>query len=136
MPLSGTINTRLQSRKRGGRPTRHKENASEQVLRQFEVGKKEMPQWNNEEDKKIFLQLQKYNLIHLTPEGIIKLTTKGVEALKKDVDNYLYLERYQQRLERESFRRTTEEKLILFVIIPMIFFLTVLYVSFQILRQS
>ena len=100
-------------------------NCSEKMLRHFEVGRKTLPDFDNEEAEKTFLQLQKYNLIQLTPQGVVVITWKGREALKTDVRKYLFLERYEQRLIKKSMRSNSERKWIIFAVIPIIVLLTI-----------
>lgn len=86
-------------------------NLSEQMLRQFQDGIKQLPEFKTEEEEKIFLQLQKYNLIHITTEGFFRITRKGQEALKGNVENYLFLESFEEKLIKDSFKKTQSRKL-------------------------
>lgn len=65
-------------------------NLPEQILRQFQNGLKTLPNFENEQEEKIFLQLQKYNLLYLTSKGVFKITRKGEQALKGDVENHIF----------------------------------------------
>ena len=95
-------------------------NSCKLMIKQFEKGRKVLPEFQNEEEEKLFLQLQKYNLIHLTPQGVLVITRKGREALKTDVEKYLYLERYEQRLIKDSMRTSLASKWLFFAVIPII----------------
>lgn len=64
-------------------------NLPHNILLQFQYGLKEQPNFKNQQEKNIFLQLQKYNLLYVTPEGIFTLTRKGEAALKTDVEKHL-----------------------------------------------
>ena len=101
-------------------------NLPEQILRQFQNGLKHLPDFKNEEEEKIFLQLQKYNLLFITPEGSIKTTRKGQDILKGNVEKHLSLERFEERLIKDTFRKTSEQKIILFVVLPVIVLLVIL----------
>lgn len=109
-----------------------KENLEEKLLQQFESGMKNIPCFEKEKEKKIFLQLQKYNLIHVNKEGVFIITKKGKEALKFGVEKLLVMERFEERLIKDSFSRGTERKWIFFAIIPLIILLSLFMLFLQI----
>ena len=106
-------------------------NLSEQVLLKFQNEPREVPIFENEQEKKIFLQLQKYNLLYVTAEGTLRITSKGRQALKGDVEKYISLERFEQRLIKDSLTKNLEQKLILFAVVPVIILLATLLVVAQ-----
>lgn len=101
-----------------------RKNLQDQILRLFQNGVKELPEFKNQE-KKIFLQLQKYNLIHATPAGIFQLTRKGEEALKGDVEKYILMEKLEERLIKDSFKERRMQRIIFFVLVPIILILVI-----------
>lgn len=103
-------------------------NLPEQMLRQFQKGLNHLPDFQNEEEEKVFLQLQKYNLLYVTPEGRFKTTRKGQEILKGNVEKHLSLQRFEEKLMKDSFSKSTEQKIVLFAILPVITLLAVLLV--------
>ncbi|SDL29638.1 hypothetical protein SAMN04488034_103106 [Salinimicrobium catena] len=111
-----------------------KENVKEHVLRIFQDKVCSMPQLNSEKEIKIFLQLQKYNLIYVTPEGAITITKKGKAALKFGVEKYIVLERFEEKLLKDAMNREIERKWIYFAAIPLILILSIglLYLQLEI----
>lgn len=108
-------------------------NLPEQILLQFQLGVKELPEFKKKE-KKIFLQLQKYNLLYATPEGIFKLTKKGEEALKGDVEKHIILERFEEKLIKDSFKEIRMQKIIFFILIPLILLMVIALIIFSVLQ--
>ncbi|MGM0932948.1 MAG: hypothetical protein ACQEWD_05845 [Bacteroidota bacterium] len=102
------------------------QNLPEKILRQFQNGLNHLPDFKNEEEEKIFLQLQKYNLLYVTAGGRFKITKRGQEALKGNVEKHLSLERFEERLIKDSFKKSSEQKILLFVILPVIILLVIL----------
>lgn len=107
-------------------------NLPEQILRQFQNGIKNLPDFENQQEEKIFLQLQKYNLLYVTPEGIFRITKKGEKALKGDVEKYITLERFEERLVKDSLKKSVEQKIILFAVVPIIILLVIALIIFQV----
>lgn len=105
------------------------ENLEEQVLLKFKNGLEKVPVFENKNEQKIFLQLQKYNLIYVTTDGIFTLSKKGKEALKYGVDEFLVLERFEERLIKDSLTRGIERKWLYFAIIPIILILSCWMIS-------
>lgn len=101
----------------------------EEMLRKFAGSMSEFPKFKNAYEEKIFLQLQKYNLIYVTVEGVFKLTKKGEEALRTDVQKFISLERFEERLVKDSLRRNIERKWLYFAVIPLIVLLAILLVT-------
>ncbi|MCM8569365.1 hypothetical protein NE848_08240 [Gramella jeungdoensis] len=97
-----------------------KDNIEEEVLLKFQKGQIKAPILENENEKKIFLQLQKYSLIYMTPEGVWVVSQKGKNALKYGVQKFLTLERFEERIVKKSMSRETERKWIFFAVIPLI----------------
>lgn len=97
-----------------------KEKLEESVLQKFQNGIHILPAFEDENEKKIFLQLQKYNLIYMTPEGLFVISKRGKEALEYGVEKFLALERFEKRLLKDSMTRETERKWIFFAVIPLI----------------
>lgn len=104
---------------------------AQNVLRKFERETANLPEFENEKEEKMFLQLQKYNLLYVTAKGMFKITRKGEEALKGDVEKFLQLERFEEKMIKESLRRSTERKWMVFAIIPLIAIMTILLVLLQ-----
>ena len=102
------------------------------MLLKFADGINEIPEFRSTHEEKIFLQLQKYNLIYVTPDGIFKTTQKGQEALKTDVCKFISLERFEERLVKDSLHREIEKKWLYFAVVPLIILLTLLVVFTQI----
>lgn len=100
-------------------------------LLQFQKGLKDLPAFKSEKEKNIFLQLQKYNLIYMTPEGVFVISRRGNEALKYGVKKFLTLERFEERLLKDSLTRETERKWIFFAIIPIIILLSIGLIYFK-----
>lgn len=109
------------------------ENLAEEILRKFQVGKQELPDFKSDAERKIFLQHQRYNLIHLTPEGEIKITRKGEKALNYGVEKFLTREKLKERLIIDALYRKNEQKWIYFVIIPVLLILCFLLVFMNII---
>lgn len=108
-----------------------KEKLEESVLQKFKNGVHSLPSFEDENEKKIFLQLQKYNLIYTTPEGLFVITKRGKDALAYGVEKFLALERFEERLIKDSMSRGTERKWIFFAIIPLILILSFGLLYFQ-----
>ncbi|MEG9328466.1 hypothetical protein V6B16_11020 [Salinimicrobium catena] len=102
-----------------------KENVEEHVLRIFQDKVLALPQFNSEKEKKIFLQLQQYNLIYITPEGAITITKKGKAALNFGVEKFIVLERFEEKLLKDAMNREVERKWIYFAVIPFILILSI-----------
>lgn len=102
------------------------QNLPQQILRQFQNGLNHLPDFKNEEEEKIFLQLQKYNLLYVTPGGQFKITKRGQEALKGNIEKHLSLERFEERLIRDSFKKSSEQKILLLVVLPVIILIVIL----------
>lgn len=107
-------------------------NPEREMLLKFSDGLKEIPSFENSQEEKIFLQLQKYNLIYVTPDGIFKTTKKGVEAIQTDVKEFITLERFEERLVKDSLRREIERKWLYFAVVPLILLLTLILIFSQI----
>ncbi len=101
-----------------------KDSLEEEVLFKFKNGPMKVPTFENENEKKVFLQFQKYSLIYMTPDGNWTISKRGKEALKFGVEKFLALERFEERLVKESLNRETERKWIFFAIIPLILVLS------------
>lgn len=101
-----------------------KDNLEEDVLLKFQTGLMRPPVFENENEKKLFLQFQKYNLIYMNPDGDWTISQRGKEAIKYGVKKFLSLERFEERLVKKSMSRETERKWIFFAIIPLIVILS------------
>ena len=86
--------------------------SQDKMLKSFNVGR-DMPNLETEEEKKLFLQLQRYNLIEVNPEGKFIITKRGNDALSFGVEKYLSLEKYEKRLITDAFRTRTAGKWLL-----------------------
>lgn len=93
-------------------------------LLKFQKEEIKTPTFYHKEEKKIFLQLQKYSLIYMTPEGIWTISKRGKEALSYGVKKFLTLERFEEKLIKDSFTRNVERKWIYFAVIPLILLLS------------
>ncbi|MFD0977098.1 hypothetical protein [Salinimicrobium gaetbulicola] len=99
-------------------------NLEREVLLKFENGIEDIPHFRSTAEEKIFLQLQKYNLIYATPRGVFIISQKGREALRSDVKKFISLERFEERLVKDSLRREIEKKWLYFAVVPLIILLT------------
>lgn len=108
-----------------------KKNLPKEILQQFQNGLKELPDLKNEQEKKIFLQLQKYNLLYVTPEGMFKITRKGETALKGDIEKRLSIERFEERLIKDSFKQNSRQELIFFVVVLFFILLVIAVLVFN-----
>lgn len=106
-------------------------NAEREMLLKFSEGIKEIPRFSSAQEEKIFLQLQKYNLIYVTPQGVFKTTKKGEEAIRTDVKKFITLERFEERLIKDSLRREIEKKWLYFAVVPLIILLTLFLIFTQ-----
>ena len=106
-------------------------NPERELLLKFSGGIKEIPHFRNTHEEKIFLQLQKYNLIYVTPQGVFKTTKKGEEAIGTDVKKFITLERFEERLVKDSLRREIERKWLYFAVVPLIILLTLILIFTQ-----
>lgn len=93
--------------------------SKDEMLRYFNTGRN-MPELKCEEEEKLFLQLQRYNLIEVNPQGKLIMTKRGNDALSYGVEKYLTLERYEKRLITDGFRTKTAGNLIAWVIVPLV----------------
>ena len=98
------------------------------TLQKFKREIEELPEFQNKNEERTFLQLQKYNLLYVTPEGKFKITKRGEDALNGDVEKYLQLERYEARLIKDSLRGNMKTKWLFFAVIPFIFILTLILI--------
>lgn len=99
-------------------------NVEENILLKFQNGLMKPPTFENENERKVFLQFQKYNLIYMNPAGYWVISKRGKEALKYGVKKFLTLERFEEQLVKKSLNRETERKWIFYAIIPLILILT------------
>ena len=97
----------------------------ENILLEFQKGLMKSPTFVNENERKVFLQFQKYNIIYMNPDGDWVISRRGKEALKYGVKKFLTLERFEEKLVKKSLNRETERKWIFFAIIPLILILTI-----------
>ena len=108
-----------------------KDDLEKNFLLKFQRGNFQTPTFDCEEEKKIFLQLQKYSLIYMTPKGVWTISRRGREALDYGAKKFLTLERFEERLIKDSYRRGIERKWLYFAIIPLILLLSFSLFYFQ-----
>lgn len=106
-------------------------NLERELLLKFVNGINEIPNFRSTHEEKIFLQLQKYNLIYVTPQGVFTISQKGKEALQSDVKKFISLERFEERLVKDSLRREIEKKWLYFALVPLIMLLTFFFAFTQ-----
>lgn len=88
-----------------------------------------LPEINSEADKRIFRELQRYNLLRVNSQGDWVVTRKGEVALKMGVKAYMKTEKFEEQLAREAPGLKTQRNLLLIVSVLLIGFLVFLLIS-------
>lgn len=89
----------------------------------------QLPEINSEAGKKIFRELQRYDLLRVNSQGEWVITRKGEEALKMGVKKYIQSEKFESQLAKEAPRLKRQKNILLMLCVLLIGFFILLLVS-------